>query len=99
MLSIWALCESFGDNGMLHFENGGMVLAVGIDQKSNKDLRDPGNHHPFIIINKHRLLTLFLVHKILSNANGLHISPTPDCELHECRGHGRLKFRTGYCLF
>ena len=72
-----------------------MLLAVGINQESNKDVRDPGNHHPFVIISKHRLLTLFLVHKILSNANRLHISPIPDYELHECRGHGHLKLRTG----
>ena len=50
-----------------------------------------GNHLPFNITDKHRLLTLF-VHKVLLNANGLHIFPPPNCKLHECRSHACLLY-------
>ena len=50
-----------------------------------------GNHLPFNITDKHRLLTLF-VHKVLVNANGLHIFPPPNCKLHKCRSHACLLY-------
>ena len=63
-------------------------------RESNEEngLSDSQGHHlPFNITDKHRLLTLF-VHKVLVNANGLHIFPPPNCKLHKCRSHACLLY-------
>lgn len=80
---------------MLYFENGGIVVHYVLIRESNEenDLSDfQGNHLPFNITNKHRLLTLFFVHNVLLNVNRLHIFPPPNCKHHECKSHTCLLY-------